>query len=61
MNRLVRHHEAFAEFCLGPSTHLRWGVLDFTNDKASSVPVRQKGKKKEEMNEENLRGQTAER
>lgn len=41
MNRLVRHHEAFADFSLGPGAHLRGGVLDFTNDKASSVPVRQ--------------------
>lgn len=39
MNRLVGHHEAFAEISLGPGSHLRGGVLDFTNDKASSVPV----------------------
>lgn len=39
MNGLVGHHEAFAEIGLGSSAHLRGGVLDFTNDKASSVPV----------------------
>lgn len=41
VNGLVRHHEAFAEISLGPGAHLRGGVLDFTNDEASSIPVRQ--------------------
>lgn len=41
MNRLVGHHEVFAEFSLGAGAHLRGGVLDFTNDKASSVPAGQ--------------------
>lgn len=39
MNRLVGHHEALADFSLGTSAHLRGGVLDFADDKASSVPV----------------------
>lgn len=42
MNRLVRHHEAFADISLGPGAHLRRGVLDFTNDETGGVPVRAK-------------------
>lgn len=41
MDRLVGHHEAFAKLGLGPGAHLTRGVLDFTNDEASSVPVEQ--------------------
>lgn len=41
VDRLVGHHEAFAKIGLGPGAHLTRGVLDFTNDEASSVPVRQ--------------------
>lgn len=53
MNGLVGHHEAFAEISLGPGAHHRGGVLDFTNDKASCVPVGQMGQRKEEeMNED---------
>lgn len=52
MNRLVGHHEAFAEFSLGPLAHLRGGVLDFTNDKASSIPVRLGQSEEEETGEE---------
>lgn len=43
MNRLVRHHEAFAEFSFGPGAHLGGSILDFSNDKASSVPAGQNG------------------
>lgn len=39
MDRLVRHHEAFAEVGLGPRAHLTGGILDFTDDEASGVPV----------------------
>lgn len=54
MNRLVGHHEAFADISLGPVAHLRGGVLDFANDKASSVPVwgRMGQRKEEKMDEE---------
>lgn len=38
MNRFVRHHEALAEFSLGSGSDLRGGILDFTDDEASSVP-----------------------
>lgn len=41
MDRLVRHHEAFAKLSLGPGAHHTRGVLDFTNDEASGVPVEQ--------------------
>lgn len=41
MNGLVGHHEAFADFSFRPSANLRRGILDFTNDKAGSVPVGQ--------------------
>lgn len=39
MDRLVRHHEAFAE--VGPRTgaHLAGCILDFTDDEAGGVPV----------------------
>lgn len=43
MNRLVGHHEALADLRLGPGAHLSGGELDFTNDKAGSVPVGQNG------------------
>lgn len=43
MNRLVGHHEAFAELSFGPGAHLGGGILDFSNDKASSVPAGQNG------------------
>lgn len=43
MNRLVGHHEAFADVSLGSGTDLSGGVLDFTDDKASSVPVGHNG------------------
>lgn len=39
MDRLVGHHEAFAEVGLGPGAHLAGGVLDFTDDEASGVPA----------------------
>lgn len=45
MNRLVGHHEAFADFSLGPWAHLRGSVLDFTNDEASGIPVRMRESK----------------
>lgn len=45
MDRLVGHHEAFAEVGLGPGAHLAGGVLDFTDDEASGVPA------SEQMNE----------
>lgn len=37
MDRLVGHHEAFADVDLGPGAHLAGGVLDFTDDEASGV------------------------
>lgn len=49
MNGLVGHHEALADFSLGTGAHLRGSVLDFADDKASSVPVgqeRDRGRKK---------------
>lgn len=39
MDRLVRHHEAFAEVGPRPRAHLAGGVLDFTDDEAGGVPV----------------------
>lgn len=39
MNGLVGHQEVFADFRLGPGSDLRGGVLDFADDKASSVPA----------------------
>lgn len=42
MNRLVRHHEALADFSLGPIAHLFGSILDLTNDKASGVSARNK-------------------
>lgn len=44
VNRFVGHHEAFADVSLGPGAHLRRGVLDFTNNKTSGVPVRAQGR-----------------
>lgn len=41
VDRLVGHHEVFAKISLGPGAHLTRGVLDFTNDEASGVPVEQ--------------------
>lgn len=38
MDGLVRHHEAFAKFGLGPRANLGGGILDFTDDEASGVP-----------------------
>lgn len=39
MDRLVRHHEAFAEVGLWPGAHLVGSILDFTDDEASGVPA----------------------
>ena len=43
IDRLVGHHEAFADLGFGPVAHLSGSILDFTNDEASSVPVRKSG------------------
>lgn len=37
---LIGHHEVFADISLGSSSHLRGGILDFANNKASSVPAK---------------------
>lgn len=39
MNGLVGHHEAFADVSLGSAAHLTGGILNFTNNEASSVPA----------------------
>lgn len=51
MDRLVGHHEAFADVGLGPGAHLAGGVLDFTDDEASGVPASKQMNKNKETTE----------
>lgn len=40
VDRLVGHHEVFADVSLGSCPHLSGGILDFADDKTSSVPAK---------------------